>query len=145
VAEKIKTVCLDDGADAGWLYIIKNASLFKIGSTTNPARRLSKDARTWLPDLELVGVKPFWNVRSLEGTLHCGLANFWYSGEWHQFPDETYDWLFDDFQKFHDEDRNKNSRDFHYWINGSGMAELIVEQNHRKISLRKWQREASVG
>ena len=37
---------------------------------------------------------------------------------------------------------NKNTVDFGYWIGGSGMGELIMEQNRRRISLRQWQREA---
>lgn len=131
--------------DPGWLYIIKNGSLFKIGKTKNPNRRLLKEARTWLPDMEIVGVKPFWNISELERQLHSGLADHWYSGEWHQFPDDTYDWLFDDFRGFYDEDRDMNSVDFIYWINGSGMAELIIEQNNRRISLKRWQREAGAG
>jgi hypothetical protein len=131
--------------DPGWLYIVKNGPLFKIGKTTNPSRRLLKEARTWLPNLDVVGVKPFWNISQLERQLHSGIANFWYSGEWHQFPDDTYDWLFENFRGFYDEDRDMNSVDFIYWINGSGMAELIIEQNRRRISLKRWQREAGAG
>src|ERR1700690_3768476 len=122
--------------DPGWLYIVRNREIFKIGKSTNPNRRLFKDARTWLPDMELIGVKPFWNIGELERQLHSGLANFWYSGEWHKFPDNTYDWLFEDFRGFYDEDRDMNSVDFIYWINSSGMAELIMELNNREISLR---------
>ncbi|MDN3275192.1 GIY-YIG nuclease family protein [Frankia sp. RB7] len=131
--------------DPGWLYIVRNGPLFKVGKTVNPARRLLKEAKTWLPDLEIVGVKPFWEISSLERQLHSGLADHWYSREWHRFPDDTYDWLFDDFRGFYDEDRDMNSVDFIYWITGSGMAELIMEQEDRKISLRKWQREAKDG
>src|SRR5215510_12740181 len=85
-------------SDPGWLYVVKNGSLFKVGKTTNPDRRLFKDAKTWLPDMQIVGVKPFWGIRYLERTLHSGLANHWYSGEWHRFPDDNYDWFFEDFQ-----------------------------------------------
>jgi len=74
-----------------------------------------------------------------------GIANFWYAGEWHKFPDDTWDWFFEDFRGFYDEDRDMNSVDFIYWINGSGMAELIMEQGSRRISLRRWQREAKHG
>jgi hypothetical protein len=131
--------------DPGWLYIVKNGDLFKVGKTTNPKRRLLRDAKTWLPDLELVGVKPFWNISALERELHSGVANFWHAGEWHRFPDDTWDWFFEDFQGFYDEDRDMNSVDFIYWINGSGMAELVMEQDSRQISLRRWQREAKHG
>lgn len=63
-------------------------------------------------------------------------------GEWHQFPDETYsDFLVTGFEMFDDHDRAKNTVDFGYWINGSGMAEVIAEQHHRRMSLRRWQRE----
>jgi hypothetical protein len=124
---------------------VKNGELFKIGKTTNPKRRLFGDARTWLPDMDLIGVKPFWNISKLERQLHSGLAQFWHSGEWHRFPDDTYEPFFEEFQEFYDEDRDMNSVDFIYWINSSGMAELIIEQGYRKISLRRWQREAGTG
>lgn len=128
--------------DPGWLYIFKNTNLFKIGKTTHPERRL-KEARTWLPDGEVIGIKPFWNIHTYERTLLCGIASFWYHGEWHCFPDESHsDFLVDGFRMFDNRDRNKNTVDFGYWISGSGMAELITEQNHRRISLRQWQRKA---
>jgi hypothetical protein len=50
-----------------------------------------------------------------------------------------------EFEAFDDRDRNKNSVDFGYWIGGSGMGEVIMEQNHRRISLRGWQRVAGSG
>jgi hypothetical protein len=126
----------------GWLYILKSGSLFKIGKTTSPKRRF-RQAQTWLPDGELIGMKPFWYIHVFERTLLCGIANFWHEGEWHQFPDETWsDFLVSGFRMFDDHDRNKNTADFHYWIAGSGMSEVIAEQNHRRISLRRWQREA---
>jgi T5orf172 domain-containing protein len=128
-------------ADPGWLYILRNADLFKVGKTTDPRRRL-REARTWLPNGDVVGVKPFWNIHIRERTLLCGIANHWLEGEWHQFPDDTYSEFFRGFRMFADRDRNKNSVDFDYWINGSGMGELIMEQNYRCISLRRWQREA---
>jgi hypothetical protein len=130
--------------DPGWLYIAKDATRFKVGKTTNPKRRLL-EARTWLPNVELVGVKPFWNISALERQLHSGLAQFWVAGEWHEFPDDTYDFLFEDFREFYDEDRDMNSVDFIYWIGSSGMGELLMEHSSRKISLRKWQREAGPG
>jgi hypothetical protein len=129
--------------EPGWLYILKNHNLIKVGKTTNPNRRLFHEARTWLPDMEVIGIKPFWQIHDSERLLLCGLANCWYSGEWHHFPDGDYsDYLTDGFRLFDDHDRNGNSLDFIYWISGSGMGEVIREQNHRKISLRRWQREA---
>jgi hypothetical protein len=128
--------------DPGWLYILKSGSLFKIGKTKNPKRRL-QEAKTWLPDGEVIGIKPFWYIHDYERTLLCGIANCWYEGEWHQFPDETWsDCLVDGFRKFSDRDRNLNTVEFSYWIGGSGMGQLIAEQNSRRISLRQWQREA---
>jgi hypothetical protein len=126
----------------GWLYILKHGSLFKIGKTTNPMRRL-RQAQTWLPDGEVIGMKPFWCIDEFEGTLLCGIANCWYSGEWHKSPDESWsDFLIHGFRMFDDQDRNKNTVDFGYWIGSSGMGELVSEQNHRRVSLRRWQREA---
>ena len=132
--------------DPGWLYIVRNADLLKVGKTIDPKRRLFREARTWLPDMELIGVKPFWNIHDLERLLHCGLAQFWYSGEWHKFPDgDCSEFLITGFREFYDDDRDMNSVDFIYWFNSSGMGELVMEQNHRQISLRKWQREVGVG
>lgn len=128
--------------DPGWLYVLRNGRLFKVGKTTDPKRRL-REARTWLPNGEVIGVKPFWNIHTLERTLLCGIANCWLEGEWHDFPDKEYsDFFVAGFRMFDNHDRNKNSVDFDYWINGSGMGEVISEQNHRRISLRRWQREA---
>jgi hypothetical protein len=130
----------------GWLYLIRNGDLFKVGKTRNPKRRLFRDAKTWLPDMELIGVKPFWNYSRLERELQCGLANYWHAGEWHKFDcEEDYEFLVDGFKEFYDDDIDKNSVDFIYWINGSGMAELLHEQCNREISLRRWQREAKHG
>jgi len=126
----------------GWLYILRSGSLFKVGKTANPKHRL-RQAQTWLPDGEVIGIKPFWFIHEFERTLLCGIANFWYEGEWHKFPDETWsDSLVSGFQIFSDCDRNRNTIDFGYWIGSSGMAELIREQNSRRVSLRQWQREA---
>jgi hypothetical protein len=133
------TVC--EPINPGWLYILKNGDLLKIGKTTDPLRRL-RQAQTWLPDGEVIGMKPFWCIHEFERTLLCGIANFWYEGEWHKFPDETWsNFLIEGFRMFDDHDRNRNTVDFGYWIGSSGMAELVVEQNHRRISLRRWQHE----
>lgn len=128
--------------DPGWLYILRSGDLFKIGKTTHPQRRL-KEAGTWLPDGEVVGVKPFWCIHEFERTLLCGIANFWHAGEWHRFPNiEWSSALTDGFRMFDNHDRNRNTVDFSYWIGGSGMGELVMEQNRRRVSLRSWQREA---
>jgi hypothetical protein len=96
-----------------------------------------------LPEGELIGFKPFWNIHDFERTVLCGIANFWIDGEWHRFPDNTWsDAFVQDFQLFDNHDRNKNTVDFSYWIGSSGMGELIMEQNYRRISLRRWQQQA---
>ena len=127
----------------GWLYMILNEGLIKVGKTTAPSDRL-REARTWLPYGTIIGVKPFWRIHLSERTLHCGLANCWEKGEWHLIPSEFMETLTDGFRRFHDHDRNRNSLDFNYWIGGSGMGEMVVEQNYRKTSLRRWQRYASL-
>lgn len=127
--------------DPGWLCILRHRDLLKIGKTTDPKRRL-REARTWLPDGEVIGIKPFWNIHEFERTLLCGIANFWHEGEWHRFPDDSWsDFLTDGFRIFDNHDRSKNTVDFNYWIGGSGMGEVIMEQNHRRISLSRFQRE----
>lgn len=129
----------------GYLYIFEHGQRFKIGKTSNPSGRI-KEARTWIPDIRIVGIKPFWGVARLERLLHCGLADMWVGGEWFEFPDDTYGFLYDGFDEFHDgpdiEDRDWNSIDFIYWFQSSGMGELVMEQNYRQISLRRWLREA---
>jgi hypothetical protein len=131
--------------DPGWLYIIQAGDLLKIGKTRQPQRRLAA-AKTWLPEADVIGIKPFWYIDQFERTLLCGIANFWLEGEWHRFPDETWsDFLTDGFRMFNDHNRNKNTVDFSYWIGGSGMGELIMEQNRRRVSLRNWQQSASAG
>lgn len=127
--------------DPGWLYIFKHGNRFKVGKTTNPKKRL-RDARTWVPDLEIVGIKPFWNISALERELLAGLGQFWISGEWHEFPDDTYD-ILEQFSAFYDEDRDMNSVDFLYWMHEFG--ETLMEYSRRNVSLRKWQRAASSG
>lgn len=128
--------------DPGWLYILRSQDLLKVGRTTDPRRRL-REARTWLPDVVVEGVKPFWHVREFERTLLCGLAQFWHRGEWHfsRVLDDL-NFVVEGFQMFDDHDRARNTVDFSYWIGGSGMGELACEQNSRQISLRQWQREA---
>lgn len=134
--------------DPGYLYIFENGARFKIGKTNNPTNRI-KEARTWIPDIKIVGIKPFWQAHRLERLLHSGLAQFWVGGEWFEFPDDTYDFLYEGFEEFHDGpdivDRDWNSVDFIYWFNSSGMSELVMEQNSREISLKRWLKEAGSG
>ena len=37
--------------------------------------------QTWLPDGEVIGIKPFWCISEFERTILCGIANFWHEGE----------------------------------------------------------------
>jgi hypothetical protein len=130
-----------DAIDPGWLYMLKHADLIKVGKTKDPKRRL-REAQTWLPDCDVIGVKPFWKIHEFERTLLCGIANYWHEGEWHHFPNGSADeCLIDGFRSFSDHDRNSNTFEFNYWIGGSGMGEVVMEQNHRRVTLRRFQRD----
>lgn len=124
--------------DPGYLYVVEHTGKYKIGKSTNPAARIQA-AKTWLPNMELVGVKPFWKVSEKEKLLHVGLSVCWYDGEWFEPFDEGYRGvMIDDFKEFSDTDINKNSVDFIYWYNSSGMAEFAIEQNRQQKSVRKF-------
>ena len=130
--------------DPGYIYIIKDAERYKIGRSRNPKARI-REAKTWLPNMEIIGVKPFWNHRRKEQILQIGYAHCWYEGEWFKLHDEGYyETLIPPFQAFSDTDINGNSVDFIYWINGSGMAELIMERNSRQQSIKSFQKELAI-
>jgi len=130
--------------DPGWIYVVKNGDLFKVGKSKNPNRRIFSEARTWLPDLDVIGTKPFWNISVTERLIHEGLSLFWYDREWFRFGDDEFGNEFiDAFCGFYDEDRDMNSVDFIYWFNGSGMAELAIERRRQNLSLPKWFRQES--
>lgn len=132
--------------DPGWIYIIKNGEILKVGKTKNPKRRVFGEAKTWLPELEIIGVKPFWNIRHVERMLHEGFAQFWHAGEWFRFPkNDGYEFVAEDFREFYDDDRDWNSVDFIFWFNSSGFGEVASERYSQKRSLRQWQRLASSG
>ena len=129
--------------DPGYLYIFKSWQKLKIGKTTNPGKRIS-EAKTWLPDLEIVGVKPFWNIADAEKSLHSGLALFWYSHEWFHFNSDPYEAFFlDNFCAFHDDEdyRDQNSINFTYWLHEFG--EYLIERSRRDGSLKSFQRDTS--
>ena len=133
-------------SDPGWIYFIKNAELLKVGKTKNPKRRIYGEAKTWLPNLEIIGVKPFWNVSILERKLHEGFAQNWHAGEWFHFPNQLdYDLVTEGFREFCDDNRDLNSIEFIYWFNGSGLAEVAIERHRQNLSLREWKRLASTG
>lgn len=132
-------------SDPGWLYLMKNGDLFKIGKTKKPSRR-TRDAKTWLPDVEVLAMKPFWNISELERMLHEGLADCWHEGEWFRFRDaKSVEFLIEGFQGFYEKDRDTNSVDFIYWYNSSGMPDFQMERDHRRLSLRKFQRSLREG
>ena len=131
--------------DPGWVYLVKNGELLKIGKTTNPENRLNRDAKTWLPDLELVAIKPFWNIGFIERSLHVAWVRHWYEGEWYRIQDQhDYDFLVKGFREFDDHDRDMNSVDFIYWMNGSGMSEYCMELSRQRLTLPKFRQQESV-
>ncbi len=130
----------------GFVYIIEHQKRFKIGRSKSRDSRL-REAKTWLPDMNVIGVKPFWNACDAERCIHIGMASCWYKGEWYDEVDEGYrQILVDDFIAFSDTDINRNSVDFIYWMNGSGMSEFLAEISKQDLSKRKFlMQEASVG
>ena len=129
--------------DPGFIYIIKHHHLYKIGRSKNSSARL-KAAKTWLPDMMLVGCKPFWETSEKERCLHVGFSRSWYCGEWFKFEDANDESiLLEGFKEFSDTNRDVNSVDFYYWFNGCGMTDFIAEQNHRKLSIKRFLRQES--
>ncbi|MFE1600603.1 GIY-YIG nuclease family protein [Methylobacterium sp. ID0610] len=129
--------------DDGYIYIIEDRGRYKIGKTTD-AKTRTRAAKTWLPDMRLMGIKPFWNVSKVERMLHEGFCRGWYYGEWFEFEDEDYkETLLDGFIAFSDEDRDINSVNFIYWFNGEGMAEFSIERARQHLSLPKFVKQES--
>jgi hypothetical protein len=127
--------------DPGWLYLMRAGDLFKIGKTKNPKRRI-RDALTWSPDIEVVAMKPFWNISALERMIHEGLSDSWHKGEWFKFlDDDMQDFMVEGLCGFYELDRDMNSVDFIYWYNGSGMVEFQIERDSRGVSLKRFQRD----
>lgn len=132
--------------DPGYIYIIEHHGQYKIGKTTRAKGRL-KTAKTWLPDMNLVGFKPFWGMSHHERQLHSGFASYWYHGEWYKFDgdDDALELLLNGFTAFSDENPDRNSVNFIYWFNGDGMAEFLIEMDRQRLSLRKFQKQESLG
>ena len=125
----------------GWLYVMRAGSRLKVGKTTNFDNRL-KTARTWVPEIQVVGVKPFWHVTHIERTLHIALTDYWVDREWFDFNGDHFEEYFiESFCEFYDDDINKNSVDFIYWMNSTGMSEFTIEHSRRKVSLPEWRRQ----
>jgi Meiotically up-regulated gene 113 len=122
--------------DPGWVYALLTRNRIKVGKTTDPNRRLLREAKTWCPDeLRVVGVKPFWNIGRIERTLHIALAEHWHYGEWHEFVDA--------FRIFEDEQdsRSRNSVNFIYWMNSTtNYSEAVMTKCKHRMSLAAWRR-----
>jgi len=130
--------------DPGFIYVIRSQSRLKIGRSMGKRDRL-RQAKTWLPDGEVLGIKPFWNHRAAENCLQLGLSMFWYKGEWFDFAGDEFEASFiEDFIAFDDLDINKNSIDFIYFMNSSGMSEYTMEFSRRELSKASFQRDESV-
>lgn len=129
--------------DPGYLYIVQASGRLKIGKSKNRTSRI-RAAKTWLPDMKLVGVKPFWIISQLEKSLHEGLAQWWYEGEWFHPGRDPYlsDFLFN-FCAFSDDDtrRDANSINFMHWMND--FSEGSMERASRQLRLRAFQRDVS--
>jgi hypothetical protein len=127
----------------GYLYVIRAGERLKIGKSKDRASRIHA-AKTWLPDMTLIGVKPFWIVDRFEKDLHEGLAQWWYEGEWFHPGDDPYldDFLLN-FCAFSDDEtqRDMNSINFLYWIHD--IAEVAMERASRGARLRAFQRDVS--
>jgi hypothetical protein len=129
--------------DPGWIYAIRTAgNRIKIGKTKDPHRRLLGEAQTWSPEeLEVIGVKPFWNIGRIEHSLHIALAEFWHRGEWHKFEEPYWmDFFIKGFRRFKDDEvgRDSNSIQFIYWFNSDNYAEALREKRYHRMSLRAW-------
>ncbi len=106
---------------------------------------LTGDIRKMRAVMRVIGIKPFWNVKRLEKDLHDGFAHCWYSGEWFELLDEGYrDTLIDGFTGFSDTDRDMNSVDFIYWMNGDGMSEMLMARSEQKLSSAAFRRQESL-
>lgn len=127
--------------DPGYIYLLGAGSRIKIGRSINRETRI-KQARTWLPECEVIGVKPFWNHKNVEKYLQLGMARFWVTGEWYEFEGDEFEDLFlMEFRAFSEQDINRNSIDFIYFMNSTGMSEFTLEYSTRKSSKLGFQRE----
>ncbi|WP_171180773.1 GIY-YIG nuclease family protein [Ruegeria sp. HKCCD8929] len=98
--------------DPGYIYVLSAGNRLKIGRSKSKEARL-RQARTWLPECEVIGVKPFWNHRDTEKYLQFGMTRFWFKDEWYEFEgDEFEEWFLAEFQSFSDTDINSDSVDF---------------------------------
>ena len=130
--------------DPGWIYLVTHGELLKVGKTKDPDRRLGREAKTWLPDLKILGVKPFWNISFVERSLHVSLVRYWYDREWYKIDDKNdYELIVGDFLDFYDEDKDMNSVNFIYWMNVTGMADFCHELHNQRLTLPKFRKQES--
>lgn len=129
--------------DPGYLYVFESNGRYKIGKTKRTRDRL-KAAKTWLPDMTLIGFKPFWRMSYHERLLHMGFAGYWYSGEWFNFEgdDDAQDFLIDNFLAFSDNDPDANSVNFIYWYN-EGLIEFQMAMHEQNLTLPKFRKQES--
>ncbi|MEH2475947.1 hypothetical protein V1281_002880 [Nitrobacteraceae bacterium AZCC 2161] len=130
--------------DGGWIYAVRTGQYVKVGKTTDPSRRLLREAKTWCPEaLDEIIAKPFWDISRLEYSLHAALAEHWHRGEWHKFEDPYWlSFFLDAFREFKDgeDERDRNSVDFIYWMNGTNYSEIVSAHCESNLSLRQWQK-----
>lgn len=128
--------------DEGWIYAVRTGNLVKVGKTADPKRRLLGAANTWCPHgLDQILAKPFWNTRKAEYSLHAALAEHRHRGEWHKFDDpQQLAFFIDAFDEFKNEEdeRDLNSVNFMYWMNGTNYAEAIRMQCEHRMTLPPW-------
>ena len=127
----------DIAGDPGYIYIVEDHGRFKIGKTRRTAARM-RAAKTWLPDMQLLACKPFWNISQVERDLHAGFSVGWYAGEWFALDDGDRDILLDGFGEFSDDDRDANTANFVRWCNSDGIAESIIERDRQAIGLKRF-------
>lgn len=77
-------------SDPGYIYLLKDRGRYKVGRTKSPEHRL-RVARTWIPDIEVIGMKPFWFHSEIESYVHVGLEKFSYKGEWFDFEGDEFE------------------------------------------------------
>ena len=123
--------------DAGFIYVIKDSNRLKIGKSVTPRTRI-QEAKTWLPEMVLVGVKPFWNINTIEKNLHESLAQWWFDKEWFKFNDDTYQEQFiDNFVAFSDQelDRDKKIGRAHAELQSHHdlVCRLLLEKKKNKV------------
>ena len=81
----------------GWIYLIKDGDLYKIGMSVNVADRFATIKRTNL-GAELICSAIFDDHAKIERELHIKFAHKRVSGEWFALNNEDIDWLKDYLQ-----------------------------------------------